>query len=154
MDYANMTNMYISSFSTYINSVQPYSKKETSTQVKTDNSFQELLASKQLESYSFQKSFPIDYVNKESTFFNKLRMSIPKDPEVSQTLEESLHVSNFDLLKKRSESYTTPLNKINVFSKYTQALSQNLGESTFDVQKQKIANIYLQNDAYFNKIAI
>lgn len=154
MDYAITYFMYISSFNTYIDSIRPYSKQQSSTILKSSSDFKEVLASKQLETYTFNKSFPVDYVNKESTFFNKLRMYTPKDPEISQTLEESYHVSNFDILKKRSQSYTTPINKINVFSKYTQALTPNLGETKFDVQKQKIANIYLQNDAYFNKIAI
>jgi hypothetical protein len=146
--------MYISTFSTYISSVQPYNKQQSATPSKSENSFKDLLAQKQLDPYTLNKSFPIDYVNKESTLFNQIRMQTDKDPNTSKSLEESLHVSSFDLLKKRAAGYTGTTNNITSLSKYTQPMAPNLGAIKFDVQKQKIANIYLSNNTYFNKTAV
>lgn len=146
--------MYISTFSTYVSSVQPYAKQQPATPSKSESSFKELLAQKQLAAYTLNKSFPVDYVNKESTLFNQIRMQPEKDSQTSKSLEESLHVSSFDLLKTRTDVYTENANKTKTLYKYTQPLTPNLGDTKYDVQKQKIANIYLSNDAYFNKIAI
>ena len=146
--------MYISTFNTYVGSVQPYNKQQLAAPSKSESSFKELLAQKQLTAYTLNKSFPVDYVNKESTLFNQIRMQTPKDTDTSKSLEESLHVSSFDLLKTRTDVYMANADKIKPFNKYTQPLTPNLGDTKFDVQKQKIANIYLSNDAYFNKIAI
>ena len=146
--------MYISTFSTYISSVQPYNKQQSAAPTKSENSFKDLLAQKQLDAFTLNKSFPIDYVNKESTLFNQIRMQTEKNPDTSKSLEESLHVRSFDLLKTRTDVYTENANKTKSLYKYTQPLTPNLGDTKFDVQKQKIANIYLSNNAYFNKIAI
>ena len=146
--------MYISTFSTYVGSVQPYNKQQSNAPSKSENSFKDLLAQKQLDPYTLNKSFPVDYVNKESTLFNQIRMQTEKDPNTSKSLEESLHVSSFDLLKKRAAGYTQNTNNITSLSKYAQPITQNLGSIQFDVQKQKIANIYLSNNSYFNKTAV
>ena len=146
--------MYISTFSTYVGSVQPYNKQQSSAPSKSENSFKDLLAQKQLDPYTLNKSFPVDYVNKESTLFNQIRMQTEKNPDTSKSLEESLHVSSFDLLKKRTASYTQNTNNITSLSKYVQPIAPNLGGIKFDVQKQKIANIYLSNNSYFNKTAV
>ena len=146
--------MYISTFSTYVGSVQPYNKQQSNAPSKSENSFKDLLAQKQLDPYTLNKSFPVDYVNKESTLFNQIRMQTEKNPDTSKSLEESLHVSSFDLLKKRTASYTQNTNNITSLSKYVQPIAPNLGGIKFDVQKQKIANIYLSNNSYFNKTAV
>ena len=146
--------MYISTFSTYVGSVQPYNKQQSNAPSKSENSFKDLLAQKQLDPYTLNKSFPVDYVNKESTLFNQIRMQTEKNPDTSKSLEESLHVSSFDLLKKRTASYTQNTNNITSLFKYVQPIAPNLGGIKFDVQKQKIANIYLSNNSYFNKTAV
>ncbi|MDD2357141.1 MAG: hypothetical protein PHX13_04450 [Thiovulaceae bacterium] len=146
--------MYISTFSTYVGSVQPYNKQQPAAPSKSESSFKELLAQKQLAAYTLNKSFPVDYVNKESTLFNQIRMQTPKDTDTSKSLEESTNVSSFDLLKTRTDIYMANTDKMKSFNKYTQPLTPNLGDIKFQIQKQKIANIYLSNDAYFNKIAI
>ena len=146
--------MYISTFSTYVGSVQPYNKQQSAAPTKSENSFKDLLTQKQLDLFTLNKSFPIDYVNKESTLFNQIRMQTDKDPNTSKSLEKSLHVSSFDLLKKRAAGYTQNTNNITSLFKYAQPIAPNLGGIKFDVQKQKIANIYLSNNTYFNKTAV
>ena len=146
--------MYISTFNTYIGSIQPYNKQQSTTPSKSETNFKELLAQKQLAVFTLNKSFPTDYVNKESTLYNQMRIQTEKDPDTSRSLEESLHVSSFDILKTRTDVYTQNANIMKSLYKYTQPLTQNLSDIRFSVQKQKIANIYLSNDAYFNKIAI
>ena len=146
--------MYISSYNTYINTVQPFANKQSSTpQTQVQNSFHDLLLQQQ-QVYTLTKSFPVDYINKESTLFNQLRMQTPSDPAISQTLQESLHVSSFDILKKRTESYSSYLGNSKSSYKYSTPLSVSLGKSEFTVQKQNIANIYLANDSYFNKVKV
>lgn len=145
--------MYISSYNTYINAVQPFANKQSSTpQTQQQSSFQDLLLQQQ-QAYTLTKSFPVDYINKESTLFNRLRMQTPSDPEISQTLQESLHVSSFDILKKRTESYSSPLSSNKSSYKYSTPLSTTLGGNEFKIQKQNIANIYLANNSYFDTLS-
>ena len=154
--------MYISSYSTYIDSLQPYKKQPAVAATKVESSFKDQLLEKSLSPYTLNKFFPIDYVNRESTLFNKLRMQKESTEgttqeaatETSKSLDESLHVSSFDLLKKRAESYAQATSTITSSLKNKEPLKANLGDIKFDIQKSKVANIYLSNDAYFNKRAV
>jgi hypothetical protein len=144
--------MFVSTFTTFINPLQSYSALQRTAPLQTEqpSAFVELLAQKQLSAYTLNRSFPVDYVNKESTLFNQLRMQTPQDSQNETSLQASLHVSSFDILNKRTQSYEQNFSKTKSLYKHQQPLSCNLGNSNYSVQKQKIASIYTSNDNYFN----
>ena len=148
--------MYISTYNSYINPTQPYNKQSAAQTTKAQSSFKEQFLYKTIDTYNAPKSFPVDYINKESTFFNKLRMQqdISSDKEISKSLDESLHVSSFDILKKRESAYKQATYKVTAQQNKSHPLAPKLGSTDFSVQKSNIANIYLQNDAYFHQRAV
>ena len=150
--------MYVSIYNTYINPVQS-STQQPAKAVNTTSahsSFKEQLLSKTLEAYNAPKSFPVDYINKSSTFFNKMRIQqdIASNKDIEKSMDESLQVSSFNILKKREEAYTQP-------ARYTVAslrLKQNplapkLADIDFDVQKANVANIYMNNDSSIKRVS-
>lgn len=149
--------MYISTYNSYINPVGTYNKQSEAPATRPQSSFKEHLLYKTIDTYNAPKSFPIDYINKESTFFNKLRMQqdISSDKEISKSLDESYHVSSFNILKKRENAYSSS-NKTMITSllNYSHPLAPKLSNIDFNVQKSAVANIYLRNDAYFHKQAV
>ena len=147
--------MYIPSFNTYINPLQPYDKNRPAAySSRSQSSFRDELQ-KADAAYTLNKSFPVDYINKESTFYNKLRMQkdFTSDFEVAKSLDESLHVSSFGILQKRSESYLQSGSNITSSLKSSYPLTPKLADVKFDVQKSAVASIYATNDAYFNNRA-
>ncbi|WP_345991988.1 hypothetical protein [Sulfurimonas sp. HSL-1716] len=148
--------MYISTYNSYINPVGTYNKQETAPLTKPQTSFKEQLLYKTIDTYNVPKSFPIDYINKESTFFNKLRMQqdISSDEEISKSLDESRYVSSFNILKKRESAYQQTSYKITSLQNVKYTLAPKLGSIDFTAQKADAANIYIQNDAYFHKRAV
>ncbi len=149
--------MYIATYNSYITPTDTYNKRSSTATTKPQSSFKEQLHYKTTDTYNTQKSFPIDYVNKESTFYNKLRMQQDRasNTEIAKSLDESFHVSSFNILKKRANAYTAdPKMMITSSLKNSYTLAPKLSGIEFNVQKSNIANIYLQNDAYFYKRAV
>ncbi|MBU0632621.1 hypothetical protein KKA17_08245 [bacterium] len=148
--------MYISTYNTYINPTQPYNKQSILPGTKPSSSFKEHLLYKTIDTYNTPKSFPVDYINKGSTFYNKLRMQqdIASDKEIAKSLDASYHVSSFDILKKRESAYTQTKYKITSSLKNGYTFAPKLSGIEFNVQKSAIANIYSNNNAYLAKRAV
>lgn len=148
--------MYISTYNTYINPTQPYNKPSTLPSAEPYSNFKEHLLYKTIDTYNTPKSFPVDYINKGSTFYNKLRMQqeIASDKEIAKSLDASSHVNSFDILKKRESAYTQTKYKITSSLKNSYSFAPRLSGIDFNVQKSAIANIYADNASYFTKRAV
>ena len=147
--------MYISTYNTYIDSTKPYEKPSQKASVQTKSSFFEQLSSKTFDSYYSAKSFPVDYVNKESTFYNKLRFSNQDDSnqEVSKSLDASLHVSSLEIFKKRADSYSQGSQALALPIKKISVPLDSSNNIKFNAQKSAALKVYQNNDAYFYKRA-